>query len=81
MQVAAVTAASCKNWTALPVVVVIDLYFQWPNNCRPMHDTILVCCSQVAAVTAESCDTVEDIANMGVAMKYAQPTQVRVISY
>lgn len=31
---------------------------------------------QVAAVTAESCDTVEGIANMGVAMKYAQPTQV-----
>jgi hypothetical protein len=42
-----------------------------------MHDITVVCCSQVAAVTAESCDTVEGIANMGVAMKYAQPTQVR----
>jgi hypothetical protein len=39
---------------------------------------ISVCYSQVAAVTAESCDTVEGIANMGMAMKYAQPTQVRV---
>ncbi|WIA37760.1 hypothetical protein OEZ86_014635 [Tetradesmus obliquus] len=35
---------------------------------------------QVAAVTAESCDTVEGIANMGVAMKYAQPTQVVLTS-
>ena len=32
---------------------------------------------QVAAVTAESCDAVEGVANMAVAMKYAQPTQVQ----
>jgi hypothetical protein len=38
---------------------------------------LLLLLLQVAAVTAESCDTVEGIANMGVAMKYAQPTQVR----
>jgi hypothetical protein len=36
---------------------------------------------QVAAVTAESCDTVEGIANMSVAMKYAQPTQVRYVRH
>jgi len=32
--------------------------------------------SEVAAVAADSADVVEGVANMGVAMKYAQPTQV-----
>lgn len=35
---------------------------------------------QVAAVTADSCDAVEGVANMGIAMKYAQPTQVVLTS-
>lgn len=34
--------------------------------------------SEVAGVAADSADVVEGVANMGVAMKYAQPTQVRV---
>lgn len=33
--------------------------------------------NEVAAVAADSADVVEGVANMGVAMKYAQPTQVK----
>lgn len=34
--------------------------------------------NEVAVVAADSADVVEGVANMGVAMKYAQPTQVSV---
>ena len=47
-----------------------------PAPSLPLPLLLLLLPAQVAAVTAESCDTVEGIANMGVAMKYVQPTQV-----
>eukprot|EP00878_Enallax_costatus_P023477 GHUV01024973.1.p1 GENE.GHUV01024973.1~~GHUV01024973.1.p1 ORF type:complete len:414 (+),score=146.25 GHUV01024973.1:1024-2265(+) len=62
----AVLAAAGSAWQGARVATVDVMNYQYGG--------------EVAAVTAESCDAVEGVANMAVAMKYAQPTQVLLTS-
>jgi hypothetical protein len=54
--------AAGNAWSGMREATVDVMQYQYGN--------------EVAAVAADSADVVEGVANMGVAMKYAQPTQV-----
>ena len=55
--------AAGNAWSGMREATVDVMQYQYGN--------------EVASVAADSADVVEGVANMGVAMKYAQPTQVR----
>jgi hypothetical protein len=55
--------AAGNAWSGMREATVDVMQYQYGN--------------EVAAVAADSADVVEGVANMGVAMKYAQPSQVR----
>jgi hypothetical protein len=55
--------AAGNAWSGMRVATVDVMQYQYGN--------------EVASVAADSADVVEGVANMGVAMRYAQPTQVR----
>jgi hypothetical protein len=54
--------AAGNAWSGMREATVDVMQYQYGN--------------EVASVAADSADVVEGVANMGVAMKYAQPTQV-----
>lgn len=56
--------AAGNAWSGMREATVDVMQYQYGN--------------EVAAVAADSADVVEGVANMGVAMKYAQPSQVCV---
>lgn len=56
--------AAGNAWSGMREATVDVMQYQYGN--------------EVAAVAADSADVVEGVANMGVAMKYAQPSQVYV---
>lgn len=62
----AVLAAAGDAWQGVRAATVDVMSYQYGQ--------------EVAAVTADGCDAVEGVANMAVAMKYAQPTQVILTS-
>lgn len=55
--------AAGNAWSGMREATVDVVQYQYGN--------------EVASVAADSADVVEGVANMGVAMRYAQPTQVR----